>query len=237
MPAYNAEKTIKISIDSILAQTFEDWELIVVNDASTDKTVDYIPNDPRINIVTNEKNSGVSKSRNVGIELAKGEYLAFLDSDDLWRADKLEKQLQFMKENDALISYTASAFINRAGEASQYVMEAEKTLCYDDLLKRNLMSLSSVMIRRDLMIPFPLTEMIHEDYVVWLKLLKEHGLAYGLNEPLLIYRMGEATKSSNRLTSAKMTYNAYRYVGYGVCSACFLTMRYATHSIKKRMKI
>jgi len=235
MPAYNAEKTIKASIDSIQAQTYEDWELIIIDDASKDKITDNIPSDPRIKLYRNEKNIGVANSRNRGISLASGEFLAFLDSDDLWHEYKLKRQLDFMKENSCNISYTGTAYINSRGEKLPYILGAKKEFTYNHLLRRNLMSLSSVMLKRDLMVSFPTVNMIHEDYVVWMQLLREHGIAYGLNEPLLIYRIGEATKSSNRIISAKMTYNAYRYVDYSKLAAGFLTLRYAYHSITKRM--
>ena len=235
MPAYNAEKTIKASIDSVRAQTYEDWELIIIDDASKDKTAESIPSDPRIKIFKNDKNMGVSNSRNRGISLASGDFLAFLDSDDQWHEYKLKKQLDFMKEHNCDISYTGTAYVNSQGETLPYVLRAKKEFIYKNLLRRNLMSLSSVVLKRDLMIPFPAVDMVHEDYVVWMQLLRKHGIAYGLDEPLLIYRIGEATKSSNRIISAKMTYNAYRYVGYGRFTACFLTLRYAYHSITKRM--
>jgi len=235
MPAYNAEKTIKASVDSVRAQTYEDWELIIIDDASKDKTTENMPSDPRIKIYKNDKNMGVSNARNRGISLATGDFLAFLDSDDQWHAYKLKRQLDFMRENNCDISYTGTAYTNSRGEMLPYVLRAKKEFTYSYLLRRNLMSLSSVILKRDLMIPFPAINMLHEDYVVWMQLLRKHGIAYGLDEPLLIYRMGEATKSSNRITSAKMTYNAYHYVGYGKFSSFFLTLRYAYHSITKRM--
>jgi len=243
MPAYNAEKTIQASIDSVLVQTFPDWELLVIDDASQDGTVEMIKklaeNDQRVVLHVNEKNSGVSQSRNKGIDLASGEWLAFLDSDDLWSTDKLEKQLQFIEATGAAISYTATAFINETDKMSGYIQQAEEKLTYEMLLKQNLMSCSSVMVRRDVMIPFPLERDVHEDYVVWLAIVRKVGCAWGLDEPLLIYRMMENSKSSGRIASAKMTYNAYRHplVGYGSISAALLTLQYAKHSILKRIRI
>ena len=259
MPAYNAERTVRASIDSVLVQTFPDWELVVINDASADKTAEIIQqlakNDRRVILLENEKNSGISLSRNRGIHHAKGEWLAFLDSDDLWREDKLEKQLKFIEETGALVSYTATAYITETGEMSSeisldmpedisekvsgYILRAEKEFTYKELLKRNLMSCSSVMVRRDVMIPFPEGQEIHEDYVVWLGLVRTIDCAYGLDEPLLIYRMTKGSKSSSRIASAKMTYNAYRHpqVGYGKIAALLLTLRYAWHSIGKRVRI
>ena len=238
MPAWNAEKTIKESLNSVIAQTFEDWELIVINDASQDKTADIIQmaaeNDPRIILLTNETNRGIAYSRNRGVAHAKGDWLAFLDSDDLWRKEKLEKQLRFMEEMGALISYTATSYMNASGEMYDYTLRAEKKLTYKALLKKNLMSCSSVMVWRDEMISFPYGE-LHEDYAVWLVIVRKVGYAYGLDEPLLVYRLAPGSKSSKRISSAMMTYNAYSLAGYG--AGVLMTLRYALHSIGKRFKI
>ena len=240
MPAHNAAATINESIDSVLAQTSHDWELLIINDASTDNTEEiakaYAAKDARVRVFTNETNQGVAATRNVGINQSNGEILAFLDSDDLWRETKLEKQVRFMKEKNATISFTGTSYINSAGQASSYTLQAIENFTYEDLLRRNIMSCSSVMVRRDSMIPFPQGYM-HEDLTVWLQIVKKAGQAHGLNEPLLIYRMGEATKSSNRIKSARMTFGSYRHVGYGLLTSFFYTLRYAKHSISKRYLI
>jgi teichuronic acid biosynthesis glycosyltransferase TuaG len=241
MPAYNAERTIKEAIESVLNQTYHDFELIVINDASLDNTLkiveEYMELDQRVKLIDNPKNSGVSVSRNKGVSMARGEYIAFLDSDDIWRHDKLEKQLKLMKEKVAVLSYTASSFIDQKGTVFNYIMQAEEKLSLDTLLKKNLISCSSAMVRADVMkrIKMP-NDKMHEDYYVWITILKEYKYAYGVNEPLLIYRLSTNSKSSNRLKSAKMIFNTYKAVGYKV-SACFLTLRYTIHSVQKRMKI
>lgn len=241
MPAYNAQKTIGESINSVLAQTFRNWELIIIDDASCDGTTLQIPADPRITILTNETNAGVSVSRNRGISCANGKWLAFLDADDLWKSDKLEKQLKFIEETKACISYTATAYMDAEGEISGYILRAKKELTRKDLLRANLMSCSGVMVRRDVMRPFPSERQmgkkktaIHEDYALWLSIV---DVAYGLDEPLLIYRMSQISKSGGRLSSAKMIYNAYRYAKYNKIQAAALTLRYAVHSFKKRICI
>lgn len=240
MSAYCAEATIRESIESVIAQTYSTWELIVINDASTDATGEiaeaFAEYDDRICVLSNETNQGIATSRNKGISHASGEYLAFLDSDDIWHESKLEKQLRQMTETNAKISFTATAYINTAGQASEYILEAEEKFTYKNLLRRNIMSCSSIMVRRDCMIPFP-KGFMHEDYAVWLQILKNTHQAHGLNEPLLIYRLGENTKSSNRISSAKMAYFTYRHVGFGKLAAAIFTLRYALHSISKRSLI
>ena len=243
MPAYNAEKTVAQAIISVMGQSFGDFELIVIDDCSKDNTVSIIEalakEDERIVLLKNEKNSGVSKTRNYGISVARGELIAFLDSDDMWREDKLEKQLAIFEKNEkAVISYTASAFIDNDGNPYDYIMQAEEKTDYKTLLKKNLLSCSSVMIKAEVMkgIEMP-NDSMHEDYYVWLTVLKNTDFAYGVNEPLLIYRLSANSKSSNRLKSAKMLYNAYRTVGYNPITSGIFTLRYSWHSITKRHNI
>ena len=243
MPAYNAAKTIRASIESVQAQTVKEWELIVVDDGSTDNTASILTelaaSDNRIRFLQNEKNSGASYTRNRAIELARGEWIAFLDSDDLWKPEKIEKQLGLAAMHpDMVICYTASSFINDEGEPYGYVMEAVEYMTYKMLLRKNLLSCSSVMIRASVMkaIKMP-NDKMHEDYYVWLNVLRSCGVAYGINEPLLVYRLCANSKSSNRIKSAKMLFNAYRAVGYNaLVSGCFV-FRYMFHSVSKRRHI
>lgn len=236
MPAYNAEKTIAESIKTVMRQTYEHWELIIADDGSTDNTPTtvskYIISEPRISVISASTNAGVASARNRAISQAKGEYIAFLDSDDLWHEEKLAKQLQFMMEKDAAISYTATAYMYE-GARSSYVLPAAPKLTYEQLLKRNLMSCSSVMVLREKMLKFP-SGFMHEDYAAWLMIVKKEILAHGLNEPLLIYRLTKTSKSAKRFRSAKMLFNAYRHVGFSVFASLFLTARYSLHSFSKR---
>ena len=238
MAAYNAVATIHESISSVLAQTYVNWELIVVDDASTDDTLQVVKGfvTDRIHVCTNTINKGVSNARNAGIAIAKGKYLAFLDSDDLWQPSKLEKQVRFMEEKSSVISYTGTSYINAVGQMSGYTLSAVERLTYKALLRGNIMSCSSVMVRRDSMLPFPQGYM-HEDFAVWLQLVKTVGVAHGLDEALLIYRMGEGTKSSNRFKSALMVYGSYRCVGYGVVASGVFMFGYGFHSVCKRLRI
>lgn len=243
MPAYNAEKTIRESIDSVRAQTVNEWELIVVDDGSKDSTAAILTEcaavDKRIRFFQNKKNSGVSYTRNRAVKLARGEWIAFLDSDDIWKPEKLEKQIALASEHpDMVICYTASSFINDDGVPYGYVMEAVERMTYKELLCRNLMSCSSVMIRASIMknIKMP-NDNMHEDYYTWLTVVRSCGVAYGINEPLLIYRLCANSKSSNRIKSARMLFNSYRAVGYKSFVSIVYTLRYTLHSVTKRKKI
>lgn len=243
MPAYNAEKYIEAAIRSVLRQTWTEFELLIVDDCSRDSTAEIAERlaaeDSRIAVLRSTENAGVSVSRNMGVARAGGEWIAFLDSDDLWREDKLERQLALLERYpDAVLSYTASAFMDESGRMYSYVMEAEAETTYATLLRRNLLSCSSVMVRRDVMLRHPMGgDRMHEDYAAWLSVLRETRCAYGLNEPLLIYRVRRDSKSGRRLRSAGMLYRSYRYVGCSALGAGLLTLCYTVHSISKREKI
>ena len=243
MPAYNAQEYIEVAIRSVLSQTFSDFELLVVDDGSIDQTAEIIQRlaeeDERIVFLKNDQNSGVSATRNYAILQAKGEWIAFLDSDDLWRKDKLEKQLKLLQSYpDGVLSYTASAFIDKNGKRSSYIMEAPLEVNYQMLLRRNLLSCSSVMVKKEVIRRYPMGhDKMHEDYSTWLQILREVRCAYGINEPLLIYRLTANSKSSNRVKSAKMLYRSYRYLGYNDIVAIFLVLQYLFYSIHKRRMI
>lgn len=243
MPAYNAEKYIEAAIRSVLAQTFSDYELLVVDDCSKDGTAAIIralaQEEPRIVFMQNPQNSGVTITRNFAISQAKGEWIAFLDSDDLWREDKLEQQLALLVEHpDAVLTYTASSFIDENDNLYAYTMPAEPEVTYQRLLQRNLLSCSSVMVKREIIEQFPMgDDKMCEDYAAWLRILREIPCAYGINEPLLIYRISRNSRSSKRLKMVKMLYRTYHSVGYGFVPAVFLVLRYTLYSISKRKKI
>lgn len=243
IPAYNAENFIENSINSVLQQTYIDFELIVINDCSKDRTANIVSElakkDERIIFLQNKINHGVSFTQNLGISKARGKWIAFLDCDDLWEANKLEKQMALIKAHpDAVLTYTASSFIDYEGRPYSYIMAAEPEMTYKKLLKRNLLSCSSVIVRKDVISRIKMADdKMHEDYSAWLLILRETKCAYGINEPLLIYRISQNSKSSNRLQSAKMIYHSYRYVGYNHLLAVLLMLRYSIYSVNKRYKI
>lgn len=243
MPAYNAAPYIEAAITSVCKQTYADWELLVVNDCSTDDTAAIVrrlaTDEPRIILLENDRNRGVSYTRNYAISKAKGKWIAFLDSDDLWREDKLEKQMSCVSQHpDGVLFYTASAFITGEGQPLHYVMPAEEVMTYPMLLRRNLLSCSSVLVRKNVIAQVQMGhDKMHEDYSAWLTILKKYPCAYGVNEPLLIYRFTPNSKSGNRLKSAGMLFRSYRYVGYHTLTAAYFTCRYTLHSVSKRYKI
>lgn len=243
MPAFNAAATMSESVDSVLKQTYTDWELIIVDDCSCDSTDEiarvYRERDSRIVILNNSKNMGVSESRNLGTEYAKGGWIAFLDSDDMWTPDKLERQMRLvhdkmsMGEEPALV-FTGSAFMDRAGKQTAYHLAVPERVSYRELLKQNVISCSSVLLRKDLALKYPMKhDDMHEDYAVWLQILRDGGRAYGINRPLLLYRLSETSKSGNKRKAAVMTYKVYRFMGLNPVQSFYYFCWYAYRNMKK----
>ena len=241
MPAYNASKYIAESVDSVLAQTYQNWELIIIDDGSKDNTAEIIGNytDKRIKFYKNETNLGVSAARNKAIQIAQGSWTAFLDSDDRWSEEKLERQLKFAEQNEAEFTFTASAFILPNGEKSDYVLQIPSKITYTELLKQNVISCSSVLIKKTLIANRAMScgKDIHEDFKLWLEILKDGNVAYGLNEPLLIYRINKESKTGNKLKSAIMTWNTYRAVGLGYVQIVRYFVWYCCKNIRKYYSI
>lgn len=239
VPAYNAEKYISQTLDSILAQTYENYEVLAVDDCSGDTTwailQAYAARDSRLRLLKNEKNSGVSKTRNLAVEAARGEFIAYLDSDDIWEKNKLEQQVRLLRERpDSAIIYTGSAFIDCEGRRASYVMPVPETMSYKELLKQNRISCSSVLVRREYMLKYKMEgDNMHEDYAVWLRMLRDGAKAYGINQPLLIYRVSASSKSGNKFHAAGMTYKAYKFVGLGFFHRLYCMCFYVKRSISK----
>lgn len=236
MPAYNCEKYIGTAIRSVLEQTVS-LELIIVEDCAEDGTEDVIRSflpDERIIYICNETNLGVAASRNKGMELARGKYIAFLDADDYWTKDKLERQVSFMEEGDKILSSTGRELIDENGSSTGKIIRIPEKIGYKDLLKGNVLNTSGVMVLSETAKQYKMVQdHLHEDYIMWLSILKEHGKAYGINEPLLKYRVMQGTKSGNKLKSAKMTFGVYRYMGLNLTQAVYYFCHYAINGVRK----
>lgn len=242
MPAYNAELYIENAISSVLRQTYNDFELIIIDDASTDSTLDVIQGlcekDSRIRVIPQNKNQGVAASRNLGIANALGIWIAFLDSDDLWRGDKLEKQLKLAGQVNGRFLFTASSFIDENGNRLEGLLQVAERVDRRSLLRQNIISCSSVLINKELLVKHPMPEgLIHEDFVTWLRILQEEKYAYGINEPLLVYRRTMGSKSGNKVKSAMMTYKVYLKIGLNPVAAFYYWVHYVIRSVKKYHKI
>lgn len=217
-PTYNTEQYIGHTIRSIMAQTMEDWELILVDDASTDGTVKEILkiDDKRIRLIVLEKNSGTAFARNKAIEMAQGRYIALCDSDDFWAPDKLEKQIAFMNEKECGLSYTGYFRCKEDGTPYRAVKCRRKT-SYRDIRRYNSIPCLTAMYDTALTgkVFVPLLRK-RQDWALWIKVLQKCGRSYGLNEPLAYYRVRENSLSSNTKTSIEYNIKVLTDVlGYG----------------------
>lgn len=212
-PMYNAEKYVTDTIQSVLSQTYENWEMIIVNDGSTDSSPDiaerYAKDDTRIKIVNQPRNMGIASARNKGIEKAKGNYVAFVDSDDMWKKDKLEKQVKFMCENGYPFTYTACELIEENGTPLNKTLKVRSSADYKELLKSNCIVCSSVVIdRRKIKAAF--ADLKHEDYAAWLSILKNGVRAYLVKDMLTRYRLRKTSVSANKFKSISWVFTIYR---------------------------
>lgn len=214
IPAYNAEAFIGDAIASVREQTYPRWELIVVDDCSTDETVrvacERAERDPRVKIVRSPANGGTSVARNIGLSQCGGRYVAFLDADDVWMTEKMQRQLEFMGRQGIAFSFTAYQKFGSNGLGS--VIGAPRSVSWREMLKGNRIGCSTVMIDTRVFprLSFPTGLGRQEDYALWLSLLRQGGLAYGLDEPLVRYRVHEASKSARKLRSIAAQWSVYR---------------------------
>ncbi len=243
MPVYNAERFLREAIDSVLDQSFENFELIVIDDCSTDSSYDilceYQRIDNRVRVYKNEENKGVSYTRNFGISKAESDYVAFLDSDDMWRNDKLSQQISILeKYPDTAICFTACSFVDTDSIESNFIFHEPNEVSYKRLLKQNVISCSSVLVKKEWLKKYPMAhDNMHEDFAVWLSILKDGGKALGINEPLLIYRVDRNSKSGNKFKSMAMTYRVYKYMGLSFFSRLYYMVFYTVSGIKKHSSI
>ncbi len=211
MPAYNAATFIQETIQSVINQTHQNWELLIVDDASTDDTIAQVQafEDKRIRLITLATNSGAAIARNTAIEQSRGEYLAFLDSDDLWVADKLEKQLTFMKEHGYVFTCTEHGVLEENGEISE-IKTVKTKASYMDILKNNAGN-STIMYNCQVLGKYYSPDIKRRnDITMWLQVIKNTPYLYGLQEPLTIYRKRGNSLSANKLTLIRYQWKLYR---------------------------
>lgn len=215
MPAYNAGRFLEAAIRSVLAQTLTDWELLVLDDGSSDDTLaiarSLAAEDCRIRVLPNEQNMGVARTRNRGFDLCRGDYVALLDSDDLWLPNKLERQLERMAQTGADLCYCSYAIVDADGEKSRPDYLVPEQTDFDKLLRENVIGCSTVVLSRKVIESHRFeTDFYHEDYVLWLKLLRAGFRASGCAEPLVHWRLIENSRSFNKRKAAGNRWRIYR---------------------------
>lgn len=216
MPNYNGEKYLKETIDSVLAQTYTNWELLFVDDCSTDNSVEIVRSykDERIKIFQNEVNSGAAISRNTALEAASGKYIAFLDSDDLWAETKLSQHLDFMKKENISFSFTSYFVLNDKNEVVTEFIPKKDRYDYKSILKHCSIGCSTVIYDSEALVGvyMPTEAIKREDFACWLQILKKGANGVCLHESLTSYRVHSKSVSSNKTKMIKYQWNVYRRV-------------------------
>lgn len=193
--------------------------------------------DVSVRIYRNKTNQGVAETRNVGVRLAQGEYVALLDADDIWMPGKLRRQLQVLQATGACLCNTARRMIQQDGSDTGHVIHTPECITLAMLQKTNYINCSSVLTRRDVLLRYPMCHDrdAHEDYLTWLMLLREYDRVVGIDEPYLKYRLSAQGKSRNKCKAARMTYRTYRYAGYGMVRALWMMLAYMINGVRKML--
>lgn len=241
MPTYNAAPYIWEAIESVMAQTYPKWELLITDDASTDNTLNiistYQKKDPRISVSALQSNQGSANARNVALSKAKGRYIAFLDSDDIWKNDKLEKQLAFMKQHEHAFTFSAYELIDHTGKQLNKVVKVPVSIDYKHYLRNTIIGCLTVILDKkqigEIHVPDIRTS---QDMALWLSILKKGFKAFGYQEPLANYRLVSGSASGNKWKAAKDVWKVYRKIeNLSLFYSLFNFWGYAFHAAKKRL--
>lgn len=231
-PTYNAEKFITETLKSVQNQTYQNWEMILVDDASTDKTVkiisDFVEKDSRLKLFKLEKNSGNGFARNIALEKAVGKYIAYLDADDLWFPNKLEKQIEFLKENNLHFTFSFYDCIDEGGSSLNRRVETPVPLAYNQLFFCNYVGNLTAIYDADFFGKIKLeSSQKRQDWRLWLTILKQIKTAEAIPESLAFYRIRKDSISSSKFKLIKHNFAVYReFHGYNLVFSILLMMRF-----------
>lgn len=239
MPAYNGEKYIETAVGSVLAQSLTDWELIVIDDCSRDATYEIAQQlsrqDGRIRLYRNARNLGPAQTRNRGLDLCRGEYVALLDCDDVWYPDKLEKQVELARREQADIVYCGYAIVGERGErlCRDFIVPASTDM--ESTLVRSVISCSTALLSKSVTehYRFPV-DCYHEDLALWLRLLGDGRKAVGTPEILAQYRIHPESRACHKVTVARRRWQLYRsMLGLSVRESAYYFLQYTLAGIQK----
>lgn len=244
VPVYNAERFVRETMDSVLAQSYPHWELLLVEDGSSDGTVSVIERyieereETRIRLIRQQANMGAAMARNRGVREAKGRYIAYLDADDLWAPKKLEHQLRFMQERDIAFAFTGYEFADERGVGTGKVVRVPESLTYRQALSNTTIFTTTVMFDRtkfeEELLQMP--NIKSEDTALWWKVLRHGYTAYGLDENLASYRRAGKSLSSNKLEALRRIWNLYRRAeGMSIPSSMWHFCFWAVRAVRRRL--
>ncbi len=244
VPVYNAEKYIRETIACVREQTYGEWELLLVDDCSSDHTRERIEicaeetGGERIRLIRQPANLGAARARNRGLQEAKGRYIAYLDADDLWEPEKLERELAFIRSREAAFAFTGYEFADETGRGTGKVVHVPERINYRQALSNTTIFTSTVLfdtarIKKE-MLEMPVIK--SEDTALWFRILRAGYTAYGLDENLVRYRRAGNTLSSNKLEALRRIWNLYRRAeGLGVAESAYHFCFWAVRAVKRRI--
>lgn len=237
-PAYNCANNIADTIDAVLNQIYTDWEMIIVDDCSSDHTVDIVKQyqlrDLRIKLFELDRNQGVANARNIAMQNAKGRYLAFLDSDDIWLPNKLSEQIKFMKQQNIAFSFTQYRQFAKDVNKCKKIIDVPESVDYNMLLKGNIIACLTVVIDRKYIPAFVMLKERHEDYIAWLHIMRKGFSGHGLKKDLARYRISSSSVSGNKWNSILWTWNIYYKIEkLSLIKSVYFFINYLIRAIKK----
>lgn len=244
-PVYNCEKYLKDTIENVMKQTYTNWEMILVDDCSTDKSEEVISKytkiDKRVKYYKLKENSGAAIARNYALEKAEGRFIAYLDADDAWKVDKLEKQIKFMLDNNYAFTCTSYEKIDEEGNSKNKIVRIPEKVDYKFFLRNTIIQTVGVMVDTKItgkeVLQMPNIRR-RQDAATWCQLLKNNYNCYGMNEALSYYRVVSNSLSSNKLKAVKGTWYLYRKIEkLSLFKSCFCFIGYAWNACKKRIYI
>ncbi|MDN4071765.1 glycosyltransferase family 2 protein [Fictibacillus terranigra] len=239
-PCFNASEFIEETIKSVQSQTYNNWELIIVDDNSSDNSTILINNlkktDNRIKLIELNNNVGPAKARNIAMENAEGKYIAFLDSDDLWLPSKLERQIEIMEKHDLILTFSNYRIIEENGELTSKVIKVPEKINYAQLLGNTIIGCLTVVFNREKTgdVRMPEFRDCPEDSALWLSILRSGSEAVGIQEELALYRKTKGSLSRNKIKAARKTWNMYRKLEkLNVIKSSFCFLNYSYNAMKK----
>lgn len=240
IPCHNSQEFLVQAIDSVRAQTYVNWELLIIDDCSTDDSAtiiqQYVQQDSRIHYLKTDKPSGSpTLPRNIGIQHARGRYIAFLDSDDAWLPNKLEEQLPLFENNDTALVFSDYEKISEQGIRNQRIVSAPSSTNYKDLLRGNVIGCLTALYDTKKVGKICFENVSHEDYVLWLTILKKGFVARNTGNVHALYRVRTSSVSSNKWKALLWQWNIYINVEkVGYMRAAYYFLSYLIKAYKKR---
>lgn len=239
-PAFNAASFIGSAIESVQNQSYSNWEMLIVDDGSSDDTagvvLHYSSQDARIKLIS-QKNAGPAMARQAALDAAQGSFIAFLDSDDYWLPEKLSLQLDFMTRHDVAFTYTSFRRIDSTGHSVGHLVRIPSSLTYKQLLGNTAIATSTVLLNRTKIGAFSMTRTFYDDFVLWLGILKLGHTALGLDKDLMRYRVVSQSVSRNKLRSMRMVWKTYRQIeNLGLSASAVSFVSYAFNAWRKYKK-